>query len=130
MSFKEVFADASSGGQKSIEKLIAQFSKPVEEECARYGLWEHPDWSHSDLIQEVFLKVFTSLHQFRGVDSKDPEIVFAAWVRTTARNVVQNLRRNRTTTMRWPEGQKKLAEVTESCIAAHKTASSIFVRHH
>ena len=112
--FYQILQDAQAGDVESVESLVAKYSPMIAEECGKYGLWQHPDWSQSDLMQEVMLRIWMKLDQFKGVDTDNPEVVFGQWIRTTARNVLNSLHRHRMAKKRMPDRAPKVFdEVTE-----------------
>ena len=128
-TLRELLRGAQEGDAIAIETLVSRFSGLIQRECAKYGIWQHPDWSHSDLLQEIIFRVWTKIGQFKGTEHEQASAMFDQWVRTTAQSVLKNLHRSRTAKKRKPEGQiKSIDEATQNFIGQRhaQTASSIF----
>jgi len=100
----ELIRDVQSGDIIAVEALVSRFSGAIRQECAKYGLRGHADWSQSDLMQEVLLRVWTKIHQFKGGEN-DEQIAaaFESWIRKTARSTLSNLQRSRKALKRKPD---------------------------
>ncbi len=134
------------------EQLMAQYRSSIEQECLAYQSLQSPDLSHADLVQEVALRVWERIGQFRGLElrglerrdhesinaadgppatSKEEEnqlrnLQFEAWLRKTSRSVLNNLYRDRKTTAKRNPGHdlQSLDKATETP-ASTSSASSI-----
>lgn len=86
---------AQDGNTRAVEWIIDQFSGVVEIECSRIGLNKQPEWSQSDLHQEVWIQILNKLNQFNETKNENVDLIFKNWLRITARSVLSNiLRRN------------------------------------
>ncbi len=103
-SLSESIRNAQRGDSVAVEALVARFSGIIRQECAKYGLRYHADWSQSDLAQEVLLRVWTKIHQFKGgeIDGQIA-VAFESWIRKTARSTLSNLQRSRDALKRKPD---------------------------
>ena len=103
-SLSELIRAVQKGDTIAVEALVLQFSGVIRHECAKFGLRDHADLSHSDLVQEVLLRVWTKIHQFKGGEN-DEQIAraFESWIRRTARSTLSNLYRGRETHKRKPD---------------------------
>ena len=129
---RAVIIDAQNGESWAVERIVAEFSDLIRQECSKYGLWQHPEWSHADLYQEAMVHVLGRIGQFSGIDSAQPRAAFEQWVRVTTKNWLSNSERFRTAKKRYPEngftkndGSKMPYDDVPN---AAKTASSIFAR--
>ena len=87
-----------------MESLVAQFSGVIRHECAKFGIRDDADLSQSDLMQEVYLQVWTKVYQFRGGEhDQQIALAFESWIRKTARSTLSNLYRNRDAQKRKPD---------------------------
>lgn len=103
-SLCELIRGVRNGDAIAVETLVNRFSGSIRQECAKYGLSKHPDWSHSDLEQEVLLRVWMKIDQFKGAEQEEyAALAFEGWVRKTARSVLSNLQRDRNARKRMPE---------------------------
>lgn len=103
-SLSELIRAIQKGDTLAVEELVKQFSGAIRHECAKFGLRDHADLSHSDLVQEVLLRVWTKIHQFRGGESDEQiALAFDSWIRKTARTTLSNLYRSRETYKRKPD---------------------------
>lgn len=103
-NLSELIREARKGDASAVEALVTQFSGVIRQECTRYGLSDHPDLSHSDLVQEVLLRVWTKIHQFEGGGSDEQTaIALESWIRKTARSTLSNLYRGREAAKRKPD---------------------------
>lgn len=123
---------AQKGEPDAVNRLIDRYSNFIFQECERFGLWGMADWSHADLHQEVLLRLFTKLDRFDvEADSKNIELRFEAWIRTTLQNHIKNIIRNQNAKKRRPsDGIVIFCEKTQAYLANNyisRTASSIFV---
>ncbi len=129
-TFQAIIRDAQKGDASSIETIVAEFTKLIQQECMKYGLLQHPDWSHSDLSQEVLIHVLSQIRQFRGTDTDDPRAAFEQWLRVTTKNFLSNLQRRRKAKKRFPETGFKnndgSGQPNHDLQDHAKTASSIF----
>ena len=129
-TLNQLLVKARQGDAPAIEALVSKFSPLIEQESAKFGILQQPELSHSDLFQEVALRVWTRIDQFNGVADGNSEVVFEQWVRSTARSVLNNLVRAGKTRKRSPP--TRLQSLDEANIALaenknhNKTASSIF----
>lgn len=126
---RDLILDAQAGDAEAIEKLVEKFSELIQRECARYGVWQNPELSHADLIQEVMFLVWTKIGQFKGAENENADAMFTQWVRVTAQSVLKNMHRARNAKKRKPD--EKIEVFDESVQGVHnrnhvKTASSIF----
>lgn len=127
---KTVLEKAQQGDVASLEYVISEFSSSIDEECSKFGLWQLPDWSHSDLNQEVVIRVVAKLNLFQNLDSENLRASLDRWIRVTSRNVVKNLLRDQTIPSRKPK--QPINEFDEQTLTYHRnrnrSASSIFMR--
>lgn len=114
-NLSEYIRDAQNGDASALEKLILQFSGTIRRECTRYSLNLPPDLSHSDLVQEVLLRVWTKIGQFKGVEQEETQaLVFECWIIKNARSTLHNLIRDRGAQKRMPaEGITSFDEVAQ-----------------
>ncbi len=104
-SLNDLIRSAQSGDSIAVEALVKQYSGLVRQECAKFGLKNHADMSHSDLVQEVLLQVWTKIYQFKGGDDDEQTTrTFQVWIQKNARSTLINLFRNRQAQKRMPEG--------------------------
>ena len=133
MSFQRLLKAAQKGNKSAVDQIILQYSHIIQRECAKYGLWQHPDWSHSDLVQEVLFRVWDKIQSFRGADTANPQVVFEHWIRKTARTVLSNLQRKRSAKKRKPENGVGVFDEAnqqyQNHVEGEKTPSSIMVRN-
>lgn len=103
-SLKELLQLARAGDSRAVELLVQQYSNAIRQECSSYSMHLPADLSMSDLVQEVLLRVWTKLDQFKG-DSLDGDtaLIFESWMRKTARSALNDLYRNRIAQKRMPE---------------------------
>ena len=128
-TLSELLCAARQGDGPSIEALVSRFSGPIEQECGKYGIRQHPELSHSDLFQEVILRVWTRIEQFSGRDQENLELIFDSWIRKTARSVLSNLFRAEKAKKRRPDDPvQSYDEATLTFVSDRhgRTASSIF----
>ena len=76
--FDEVMAGARSGEGWAFDALFRQWNGPIAGFVRARGMAD-PD----DVVNEVFLGAFTSIHRFRGGESD-----FRAWIFSIARNKI------------------------------------------
>ena len=128
MTLNELISQAQLGDEPSIELLIRRFSHVIDRECARCGIWDDPELSHGDLVQDVLLHVWQKLDQFKGNELDPVEPVFRSWLSKTARSILMNKAERRGAQKRKPEkGFKVFDEATQAYVNRDsKTASSIF----
>ena len=128
-TLREILRGAQAGDAEAIETLVMRFSGLIQRECAKYGIWQHPDWSHSDLIQEVVFRVWTKIDQFKGTEHEHASAMFDQWVRITSQSVLKNLHRSRTAKKRNPENQIQQIDESNQVFAQKnrdQTASAIY----
>ncbi len=125
----ELIKGAQAGDSASVELLVNRFTPLIETECRRFRLFQHPDWSHSDLFQEVCLQLWTKIGQFQGVEHGQTTVVFEQWLRKTAHSVLTNTLRHQTAKKRMPEGgHRPLEDAARNPARDHhreRTASSV-----
>jgi RNA polymerase sigma-70 factor, ECF subfamily len=87
-SDRELVAIAVSGSDGSFEQLVRRYQRPIAAYVYRMvGNYE----SALDLTQEIFIKVYNSLHRYRA------EFKFSTWIYKIAHNAaVDHLRRTST----------------------------------
>ena len=78
-SIDQTIIRAQAGDAEAISQLVVEFQDTIYSECAKIGLWGHPDWSQSDLSQEVIFRVMKNLDQFKGATSEEPRLAFDQW---------------------------------------------------
>lgn len=85
---RELVATAISGAEGSFEELVRRYQRPISAYVYRMvGDYE----SALDLTQEIFIKIYGSLHRYR------PEFKFSTWIYKIAHNAaVDHLRRHTT----------------------------------
>lgn len=129
MTLRELLNAANAGDPDAIEKLFVTILPVIQNACGRYETNQHPDWSVSDLIQEVSLRVLLKLDKFDYNHAEDPRPQFEQWLRVTTKNVLLNLQRNQKTQRKF--GQRPNRQLDESLVAVarsehtDRTASSI-----
>lgn len=82
----ELIVDAVSGQTESFEELVRRYQRPITGYVFRMlGDYE----SSLDVTQEVFIKVYNSLHKY------SPEYKFSTWLYRIAHNAaIDHMRRN------------------------------------
>lgn len=129
---KELIDRFRDGDADAIETIVSRFSHVIETECKKFGLWQYPEWSHSDLLQEVILRVWMHIDQFRGRDSINMVPLFESWLRKTTCSVLANIGRHRNARKRQPEYPvRRLDAETEIYVDGvnrTRTPSSIFAQ--
>ena len=126
----DVIRQAQEGDPDAMEVLVKRFGRSIESECDKYGIWQNPELSHSDLYQEVVVRVWTKIDQFNGIKEKNTELIFDQWIRKTAKSVLSNLNRHRNAKKRNPQEAKlpfdDAAQQKFRNKETDKTASSIY----
>ncbi len=103
-SLCQLIRDAQQGDTLAVEQLVSKFSGVIRYECSKFGNRGHADLSQSDLVQEVLLRVWTKIHQFKGGENDEQiALAFAIWIRRTAQSTLSNLYRGRETLKRKPD---------------------------
>ena len=103
-SLSELIREAQLGNQVAAETLVQRYRSTIELECAHYNVAKHADLSHSDLVQEILIRIWVSIYQFRGGNEEETTAAaFESWIRKNARSVLSNLYRNRSAQKRAPE---------------------------
>jgi len=83
---RELVADATGGSEAGFEEIVRRYQKPISSYVYRI-LGNHE--ASLDVTQEVFIKVYNSLHRY------SPEFKFSTWVYRIAHNAaIDHLRRN------------------------------------
>ncbi len=115
LELRQLLASAIQGNPEAFAQLIERFGHIVQNECRRHCGGGPLDGSISDQTQEVFLRVWTKLDQFRGDANEGVELgAFEAWLRTTARSVLLNLSRRRVAQKRSPlPGDGSVSQVAD-----------------
>ena len=117
MTLPELIKAAVAGDAKAMKQIIDRYWSLLQHECAKYRNQNNPEWSHSDSLQEVSIRIWDKLEQFRHVDHDDVDQIFRGWLRTTAQRVLLNLYRDRNTVKRRPaKGLVSLDETTAQLI--------------
>lgn len=111
----KLIQNAQQGDQRSVVQLINLYSATIDLECKKFSMWQHPDWSHADLEQEVMLQVWIKIHKFRNEESAELEKVFKSWLVTTTRNVLINLLRHQSAKKR--KADKPVEQFDETTLA-------------
>lgn len=129
-SFAELISKAQRGELSALRELVDSHADLIRSECAHFGLWQFPEWSHSDLSQEVAMRVLTRLDQFRGSKEKNSRALFRNWLRVVTRNTVKNILRRQGNTLNSPGGpiESLVEEMIRSGGNRVSTASSIISR--
>ena len=129
-TFAELIRKAQRGDLNALRDLVLLYEPLIRSECSCFGLWQFPEWSHSDLSQEVTMRVLTRLDQFRGADQKNPKALFQSWLRVVAQNTVRNILRRQSNTFNSPGGpiESLVEEMMRSGGKRISTASSIVSR--
>lgn len=129
-SLSELIRDAQLGNQVAAEILVLRYRRTIELECAHYNVAKHADLSQSDLVQEILLRVWVTIYQFRGGDDEEyTAAAFESWIRKNARSVLSNLYRSRSAQKRRPEnGLQSLDEDLQGDPNPQPSPSSIMVR--
>lgn len=129
-SFADLIRKAQRGDIAALRELVESYDSLIKLECTAFGLWQFPEWSHSDLSQEVAMRVLTRLDQFRGAESNNPQAKFKGWLRQITRSTILNILRRQGNTFNSPG--KPLESLVEELYFADDrnvpTASSIVSR--
>ena len=108
---------------------MSLYRNSIEQECIAYQSLKGPDLSHSDLVQEVTVRVWEKITQFKGLDSASEEefrnLRFEAWLRKTARSVLNNLYRDRRAQKRNAGIRIQTLDGNQDAAAVDPTPSSI-----
>lgn len=114
------------------ERLMAQYRLAIEQECSAYQSLQSAELSHADLVQEVTLRVWERITQFKGLELDGEEqfrnLRFEAWLRKTTRSVLNNLYRDRKAFKRNPQNAVQSLDAANETIAKSSSASSIASR--
>lgn len=114
------------------EQLMAKYRSSLEQECLAYQSLQAPDLSYADLVQEVAMRVWERITQFRALEQTGDEhfrnLRFEAWLRKTARSILNNLYRDRKTLKRNPENPVQSLDVAVEAAGKTSTPSSIAQR--
>jgi RNA polymerase sigma factor (sigma-70 family) len=109
---------------------MAQYRSSIEQECLAYQSLQSPESSYSDLVQEVALRVWERIAQFKGLEAAGDEsfrnLRFEAWLRKTARSILNNLYRERRTLKRSAASPVQSIDLIQDVAAASQSPSSIF----
>jgi RNA polymerase sigma factor (sigma-70 family) len=131
-SIRNKITKAQKGDSTAIAEIVHEFSELIHQECQKFGIDQHPDWSHSDQSQEVLIRVLAKIGQFSEVDSENPRAALEQWLRITTRNWLNNLERYRKAKKRFPEeGLETFSKHGDSSIGTTEsveTASAIVTR--
>ena len=121
--------DSPHGNQPAYARLMALYRNSIEQECIAYQSLKGPDLSHSDLVQEVAVRVWEKITQFKGLDSASEEefrnLRFEAWLRKTARSVLNNLYRDRRAQKRNADMRIQTLDGNQDAAAVDPTPSAI-----
>ena len=121
--------DPSHGNRIAYERLMALYRTSIEQESMAYQSLKGPDLSHSDLVQEVTLRVWERITQFKGIDNASEEqfrnLRFEAWLRKTARSILNNLYRDRRAQKRNADSRIHSLDGNQDTAAVDLTPSSI-----
>jgi RNA polymerase sigma-70 factor, ECF subfamily len=119
-------AEASRGGRRPLEELLAALTPIVERYCrTRLGARERPVMSSADLAQDVLLSVITSLPRWRLADGPFLAFVYGIAAHKVA-NAFRSLGRDRSeATSDAPE----LLETAESASGPEETVMGEWTRH-
>lgn len=101
-NFTDQLASAQDGDRQSLEAIIADFGWVVDAECYKFVSNFRSDVSVSDLKQEVWMKIWGHIEQFRYSDPQYAKGQFVAWLRTVAKRVVLSLDRKARNQTRLP----------------------------
>lgn len=109
-SFLVVLQNAKDGDEQALNQLMERFRYVVDGECRRINL-PAADISHSDLRQESWLRAWQKLDSFECSENGEfesgnyVEVVnrFAAWLRTTTRNIAHDVLAKRQAQKRNPD---------------------------
>lgn len=83
---RDLVADTVGGSEAGFEEIVRRYQKPISSYVYRI-LGNHE--ASLDVTQEVFIKVYNSLHRY------SPEFKFSTWVYRIAHNAaIDHLRRN------------------------------------
>ena len=109
--FVQTLRKAQRADADALESLIVRFTPLVRAECFAFVVRGGADVSHSDLAQEVLLRVWTRLNQFQGADDDGVCLaMFQRWIRTTTRHLVSNLLAKRQAEKRLRPGARPPAD--------------------
>ena len=101
---------AQQGDRASLERLLCAFRPQLEQWAERYADPESVTESTSDLVQEVSVRAWQRLDQFRGDDGDaDPDATldrFRAWIASIVRTTGLNALRDRRAQRRRPKGRR------------------------
>ena len=107
--FSSLVARSQNGDEDALRVLISRFESVVETQCSRFTDQFGGDLSRSDLLQEVWLRVWSRIHQFTGVaDGQVSQMMFRKWLRQTARHVILNVLEARAADKRQPENGRTI----------------------
>ncbi|MEO8272262.1 MAG: sigma-70 family RNA polymerase sigma factor [Aureliella sp.] len=129
-SLSELIREAQLGNQVAAEILVLRYRDTIEHECAHYNVTKYADLSQSDLVQEILLRVWVTIYQFRGGNEEESTAAaFESWIRKNARSVLSNLYRNRSAQKRVPEnGLHPLDEDFQADPNPESSPSSVMAR--
>ena len=120
--------DTPRGNHIAYERLMGLYRNTIEQECIAYQSLKGPDLSHSDLVQEVALRVWEKITQFKGLDASEEQfrnLRFEAWLRKTARSTLNNLYRDRRAQKRNADNRIQTLDGNQVAAAVDPTPSSI-----
>ncbi len=103
-SFISDLEKAKLGDPVAVASLVSRFEPVVACECSRFGALNGAELSRADLVQEVWLRIWTRIGQFRGSsDEVVSQQMFTKWLRVTAKNVIVNVLKKAGARHRYPE---------------------------
>lgn len=105
-TFLETLQRAQDGDEVALEVLMNDFGRVVQCECRDARDWMDASTSHADVMQEVWIRVWSRIEQFRGDGAGDDEeivrLVLKKWLRQTTRNVLRSLITRNRAARRYP----------------------------
>ena len=102
---------AQLGDQQAITVLVDVFGPDVRTACSAVRFQSFNGLSLSDLMQEVWLRVWCKIGSFRGADGDlDTVKMFRRWLKVTTRNVTLNIiKKHQAARRQQPSAQHRVA---------------------
>jgi len=87
---KDIICRCQNGNVAAFAKLVERYERPLFAYVYRLGC-ATVDLAPEDIVQEIFLKVYQNIHNFKQL----PEACFSTWLFTIARNHYIDLMRKK-----------------------------------
>lgn len=117
------------GGDTHAWSRLYEHYRPFLLSAARSQLTPS-DLSHSDLVQEAWIRIFSGLDSFDGFDAgENLSFCFFVWLRQVAQNTFHNIRVSRKAKKRHPQDGRHVAADARLVDRACSTPSSIASRN-